>query len=138
MGAHLGRQMTTSPETHIGLKPIAYDELAARCLDRIDFIERVLNLFANQFAEDLEQLERVIEAEDGQAIARLAHRMKGACSNTAAHELYNHVSRIERLARENQLDDIPGCYEGIHDAWANFSHAVTELTRRVPTVIAGV
>ena len=124
----------TTTNTDTDMTPIAYDELAARCLERIDFIERVLHSFSSRFAEDLEQLEREIQAEDGQAVARLAHRMKGACGNTAAHELHHHVSRIERLAREDRLTEIPPCLDGIQHAWTNFRHAVTDLSTRGSSV----
>jgi HPt (histidine-containing phosphotransfer) domain-containing protein len=129
--------MTTS-ESNVDATPIAYDELAARCLERIDFMERVLNSFSLRFAEDLQQLEREIEVGNSRAIALLAHRMKGACGNTAAHQLHGHVSWIERLAREERFAEIPPCLEGIQHAWATFRHAVTDLTSPVPAVSAKV
>ena len=128
----------TTTNNNADITPIAYDELAARCLERIDFIERVLQSFSSRFSEDLEQLEREIEAEDGHAVAQLAHRMKGACGNTAAHELHHHVSRIERLAREDRLVEIPPCLDGIQHAWTNFRHAVSDLTTQVSSVTAEV
>ena len=95
----MGQPVMTTTNNNADITPIAYDELAARCLERIDFIERVLHSFSSRFSEDLEQLVREIQAEDGQAIAQLTHRMKGACGNTAAHELLHHVSRIAPLVR---------------------------------------
>jgi len=130
--------MMTATYTSTDMTPIAYDELAARCLERIDFIERVLHSFSGRFEEDLKQLEREIEAEDGRAIAQLAHKMKGACGNTAAHELHCHVSKIEQLAREDRLVEIPPCLDGIRHAWTNFGHAVTDLTTRMSTATAEV
>gem|GEM_PF-3495103 len=121
-------------ETNTVKTPIAYDELAARCLERIDFIERVLHSFSDRFVEDLEQLERYVETEDVQAIARLAHRMKGACGNTAAQELHEQVSRIERLAREDRFAEILPSIAGIHLAWTNFCQAMTNLNMQFPAV----
>ena len=119
--------MTASVHSNSELLPIAYDELAARCLEKIDFMERVLKSFSGRFAEDLDQLEQGIGLKDADEVARLAHRMKGACGNTAAHELHNHVSQIEKLAREDRLEEVSPCLEGIHHAWDNFQHAVKEI-----------
>lgn len=130
--------MMTLSRDNTDMQPIAYDELAARCMEKIDFIERVLNSFSSRFAEDLHHLEQEIESRDNQAVARLAHRMKGACSNTAAHELHSYVSRIERLARDDRLTEVPSCLDGIHRAWNDFQHAVAALPAKSLTVSAKV
>ncbi len=117
-------------ESRADLAPLAYDELAARCLQRIDFIERVLDTFSSRFEEDLLQLEVELAACDSNAVALLAHRMKGACGNTAAHELMSHVARIEELAREERLEPVAGCLKEIHSAWSNFRQAAKEVVSR--------
>ena len=117
-------------ESKVDLAPLAYDELAARCLERIDFIQRVLDAFSSRFEEDLMQIEVELDACNSNAVALLAHRMKGACGNTAAHELMSHVARIEELAREERLEPVAGCLKEIQIAWSKFRQAAKDVVTR--------
>jgi len=83
-----------------------HDELLARCVGRLDFMERILNSFELRFGEDLEQLEEHLKSSDADEVARLAHKMKGASANVAALCLNKQVAEIEQLARSQRLDEI--------------------------------
>ena len=56
-------------------------ELIARCMGNLEFAERLLDKFQGRLDADIVELEAAIDAEDADAIARVAHRIKGASAN---------------------------------------------------------
>ena len=76
------------------------DELLARCMGNIGFAERILAKFQDRFEHDLEELDRALQARDAEAVARTAHRIKGASANVAASRLHEHAAEIEQLGRD--------------------------------------
>ena len=83
---------------------LAVDELLERCMGNIEFAERVLSKFLDRFDEDLDELERGVESENSEEIARVAHRLKGASANVGAPGLRDRAAAVESLARAQ-----PGC-----------------------------
>ena len=110
----------STQQAHSSTDPIALDELADRCLGQLDFIQRVLTSFAGRFEDDLAQLRKELCDGNTTNVATLAHRMKGACGNTAAHELCRQMAQIEELAREERLDEIPSCIDSLEEEWTRF------------------
>ena len=87
------------------------DELLARCMGNIEFAERLLTKFQGRLDEDIAELEAAMQAEDLDVVARVAHRIKGASANVAAHDLQKRAGEIEQLARQRCLTDIPAQLE---------------------------
>lgn len=83
------------------------EELLARCMGNIEFAERLLAKFQGRLDEDLLELEAAMRVEDPDVIARVAHRIKGASANVAAHDLRKRAAEIEQLARDRALAEIP-------------------------------
>jgi HPt (histidine-containing phosphotransfer) domain-containing protein len=98
------------------------EELLARCIGRVDLLERVLNTFQHRFGEDLAQLENDLRSANVEDLARVAHRMKGASANIAAPRLSSLASVIERLARQRRLAEISPHIHEIRKEWLRFRH----------------
>ena len=109
------------------LAPIAIDELTNRCLGRLDFVQRVLGSFAVRFEDDFAELRTEVAAGNASATARLAHRMKGACGDTAAHEMHRQMAEIEELALGGQLEEVANRFSNLELAWTRFLERLESL-----------
>lgn len=103
------------------------DELLTRCMGNISFAERILAKFQDRFQHDLEELDKALQAHDSEAVARTAHRIKGASANVAAAGLYQRAAEIEELGRVQRLSDIPYGLEQLRHEWSRFVHATSAL-----------
>jgi HPt (histidine-containing phosphotransfer) domain-containing protein len=86
--------------------PFNLDELTARCLGRIDLVDRVLVQFQESLDQDLEQLDQAMANEDVAGIARVAHRVKGTSLTVAAHRLKDCAEELEESAAAKELERI--------------------------------
>lgn len=100
------------------------EDLMARCLGNIEFARRILVMFQELGYENLAGLEEAIAAEDAEAIALLAHRLKGASANAAALGLRAQAAEIEDAARQCSLGEIPARLENLRHEWSRFNSAV--------------
>ncbi|NLX57239.1 MAG: Hpt domain-containing protein [Planctomycetaceae bacterium] len=96
------------------------DELLGRCMGNIDFAARVLARFQDRFEVDLQELDQAIAAQDAEATARVAHRIKGAAANVAAVRLHEWSSAIEQLGRASRLSDAPAGINQLRQEWSRF------------------
>jgi HPt (histidine-containing phosphotransfer) domain-containing protein len=101
-----------------------FDELVERCMGNLEFVERVLAKFQQRFGENLEELEKALEAYDPEGIVQVAHRLKGESANVAAGGLRDHAAEIERLGREGRVSDIPPCLAQLRTEWSHFTESV--------------
>jgi HPt (histidine-containing phosphotransfer) domain-containing protein len=91
------------------------DELVARCLGRLDRVQRVLDAYFAQMDEDISHIKRELEVGNTSEIVRIAHRIKGASANAAVESLRSEAEAIERLAQANQLAEIRDCIGRLQD-----------------------
>lgn len=102
-------------------------DLLSRCLGNVEFAQRILGKFQERCDEDVEALEKAVFDGDAEAIARLAHRLKGASANASAMGLQKHASEIEHAARHQSIEEVPASLEKLKTEWARFSEAVSQL-----------
>lgn len=113
-----GEQISDTPIT------LDMDELVERCLGNLEFAERVLARFQQGFVGDLAELEEAVAAQDAAKVARLAHRLKGAAANVAAHGIRDRARAIESLARQPALDEVPQHLSALRAQWVRFSETL--------------
>jgi HPt (histidine-containing phosphotransfer) domain-containing protein len=87
-------------------EPVALEpwELLGRCLGKPELAMRVLQKFERQLADDLAGLEQAMATHDLTTAGALAHRIKGAAANVAAHGIYEQAGLLESVVRM-QMDD---------------------------------
>jgi HPt (histidine-containing phosphotransfer) domain-containing protein len=107
-------------------------ELLARCLGRLDRVQRVLDAYIAQLNDDLVQLDVELQAGNAVQVARLAHRIKGASANASAESIRAEAESIERLANANQLGELHGCIGRLR---AELSQVV-DSAARIPLMAA--
>ncbi|HUG69934.1 MAG TPA: Hpt domain-containing protein [Pirellulaceae bacterium] len=113
--------LAQSPTTD---SPLDCDELLARCLGNADLVERVLARFRGSIDQELDALERSLDAADAGDIARRAHRIKGTSLTVSAHRLNECAQRLETVAMSDHLDDIHSCVEDIRQEFARLDELI--------------
>jgi HPt (histidine-containing phosphotransfer) domain-containing protein len=111
--------------------PFNFQELLSRCLGNIEFAERLLTKFESRFDVDLEELEKAIDAEDVEAVASIAHRLKGASATAAADGIRQEAAEIEGLARSRHVGEIPTHLSDLRMECSRFSKSLSSFARPV-------
>jgi len=95
--------------------PIAFEpwELLGRCLGKPELAARVLQKFERQLADDLVKLEHAIEVRDSTTAGGLAHRIKGAAANVAAHGVCEQAGLLETVLRMHMDDQLASTWQGL-------------------------
>ena len=116
--------LTSTASTH---EVLNIDELLARCLGNISFATRMLAKFQDRFEQDLLELDKAILAQDTEAVARIAHRIKGASANVAAAQLHESSAEIEQSGRARRLSDISTGVDRLRQEWSRFVDHTSSL-----------
>ena len=103
------------------------DELLARCMGNINFATRVLAKFQDRLEEDLLELDKAILAHDAEAVARIAHRIKGASANVAAAQLHECSAEIEQWGRAGSLANASTGVDRLRQECARFTDQASSL-----------
>jgi HPt (histidine-containing phosphotransfer) domain-containing protein len=106
---------------------IDVNELLTRCLGNVEFAGRILAMFQDRCAADVAEIERALDIEDAESVARVAHRLKGACANAAALGMKTKASRLEQAARELPLPEIAEQFQELRAEWLRFKEALAPL-----------
>src|SRR5688572_24827373 len=86
--------------------PFDTEQLLARCMGHMEFVEQLLTSFEQRFPADVREIEQTLEEEDTRRLIRLAHQLKGASANIAAGPLETILADIEQAGREDHLGEI--------------------------------
>jgi len=70
-------------------------------------IQNVVLIFINDMEPQLQDLKSAIEINDHSEIEKIAHTIKGACSDIGSHKLKEIVLSIEKAAKNNEMKDYP-------------------------------
>ncbi len=78
--------------------PIDREELLNRCMGRPDLMDRILSSFQARVDDDIECLIDCIQQGDAEAVAALAHKLKGASLTVSALPLAQVAGQLHALA----------------------------------------
>ena len=104
-----------------------FQELLDRCLGNLEFAERVLAKFQSRFDDDLVEIEQALDAKDADAVARVAHRLKGASATAAANGIRDQAAKIEDLARNHHVEEIPTRLQELRNECSRFAETVSSF-----------
>ena len=102
-------------------------ELLARCLGSVDFATRVLAKFQDRFGIELAQMEKDLSANNMDDFVLIAHRIKGATANISAPQLHQSAAKIERLGRDDRVEELELGLQELRQEWSKFTEAITTL-----------
>ena len=108
-------------------KSAVSEELLARCVGRLDLVQRVLDAYTSQMEEDIPQLLSELEVGNSSGAARIAHRIKGASANAAVETLRNDAEEIERLARAAELKQASSRVHQLKQDWSEYLKSISTL-----------
>ncbi len=96
-----GEQRTVPSET-VSEAVFNYQGLLARVGNRKDQIADYVDMFTEEIDQDLPALERAILAEDGEAIARLTHSIRGTTCNIGAERMFSVAKELAVSVRNSE------------------------------------
>lgn len=105
-------------------QPFDLEAMMARCLGKLELMDRALVRFESVAQTDLERLARAVDGADATEIARIAHRLKGASSNVSALRVQAQATELEELARADKSDDLSDCLQRLQEEVSHFSQCV--------------
>jgi len=86
-----------------------------------------LDKFQLSFGQDLENLETGLESEDAEAVAMVAHRLKGASASVGAPCLCQRAAEIEQLGRCDRLTEAQEPMQHLRHEWSRFQDHVSSV-----------
>ena len=114
------------------------DELMARCMGRIERVQRVLDLFVAQVDEDIARLGIELQSGNAREVAKIAHRIKGASANAAVESIRADAETIEVLATANQLEELQQCMDRLRHDVREIADSASRLPVSAPSTPGGV
>ncbi|MDX2273618.1 MAG: GAF domain-containing protein [Cyanobacteriota bacterium] len=90
-----------------------------------DFEREVLQVFLSDSQIQLRTAQEFRLAQDAQALAQLAHRLKGASSSIGATTISALAAELEQQAKSNHLEKVAELLQKLHIALSDIDHFVT-------------
>jgi two-component system, sensor histidine kinase and response regulator len=84
--------------------------------DYPEIIEQLVDLFVDSTPPLLDDLRDALERDDGEAVRRAAHKLKGSCQNIGASRLAELAAGIEKGEAEPDADGLEQVFEATCDA----------------------
>jgi HPt (histidine-containing phosphotransfer) domain-containing protein len=91
----------------------------------------MLQLFAESLPAELEALEAAAAANDTEAMARIAHKMRGAAATLAAVRLAGAISGVELLLKNGDGGPLSDLLADVRHESALFLGVVPQIARRL-------
>ena len=85
--------------------PIDLDSALERAMGNKDFLDKMINGFIKSMPEQIESLRGLIKQEDGDALRKGAHSLKGASANLSMSGLSAAAFRLEQMGRDGELSE---------------------------------
>jgi len=110
---------------------VDYDQLVSRCLNKLDFAERMLTLFQSHCGEELAVLERALAEDNLESVRLIAHRLGGAAANAAAFGLQSCAGHLRLAASSGSREQTEKSLVELQQEWRRFNAAIAEESHPV-------
>jgi HPt (histidine-containing phosphotransfer) domain-containing protein len=90
------------------------EQLLERCLGKIDFAKRVLDVYLSNVHHDVDELLEAVRVKDNIQVVQTAHRMKGSAANIAAERMQRLMTEIEEAGRLDDTPEIESLQQRVH------------------------
>jgi CheY-like chemotaxis protein/nitrogen-specific signal transduction histidine kinase len=114
-----------------GLAPIDLVALKRRCMNNRKLAAKALRMFDAGIDRDVAALAKSVADADARSVASAAHKIKGSAANISAEAVRQMAAELEKLARENQLDQSTAALE-------HLTQEVATLRQYMETALAGL
>ena len=116
--------------------PFDWEELLARCMGRVDLLERLLVDFDNYLMPQVGELEQAVLMQDAAQVRSIAHRIKGAALTVSARSLSKCAERLEANALLPTADPSADCLEEVLRECERLSAAVHAKLQKEPASVS--
>lgn len=82
------------------------EQLMQRCMGKLEFAEKILDLFMAKLDGDVQELEAAMTHEESDRVAQLAHRIRGSSASVAAIRFQRLMSIVEQAGKDGNLSEI--------------------------------
>jgi signal transduction histidine kinase/CheY-like chemotaxis protein/HPt (histidine-containing phosphotransfer) domain-containing protein len=139
-----GKDLAVAPAPFCESSPINTEALLHRCQGKAALAERLLVSFRQQLDGQISMFRQGLEQRDLNALARLAHTLKGTAANMSADDVRQTAAKLEHMETQADLDAAASTVEQLADqirACLDFVPQAIEQVRQVsrikPGAIAG-
>ena len=115
-------------------KTFEYEAVLKRCMGNKELVKKLCLKFAAGTGDDLAELEKAVSEDDSTLAGQIAHRIKGAAANLAAHQVQEHASGIELATRSDDLSHTLEGLPALRTAMDKFKTEVNSIWEPVDAV----
>ena len=102
-------------------------------LDRVGgdeaLLREITEIFLAEYPTLLEEIRAAVQAGDPSRLERSAHTLKGSVANFGAAQATRTAYRLERIGREQHLDEAPAALSALELQFSALRPALEELVR---------
>jgi HPt (histidine-containing phosphotransfer) domain-containing protein len=89
-----------------------------------EFLRQLIEVFLDDTALRMQELNAALEARDGRVLGRTAHQLKGSSANVGASMLFDLARTLEKMGQGNELARAQEVFAGLE---AEYARVRTEL-----------
>ena len=97
--------MTSTKQNQFSKQVFNLDEALENMGGDMDFLRDIVDVFSEDYPEQIKQIQEGILAGDSKAVEMAAHSLKGSVANFAAGRAREAAYRLEVLGREGNLGE---------------------------------
>ncbi|MDB5082070.1 MAG: domain S-box protein [Chloroflexi bacterium] len=101
-------EVKTAPFVGVLDEAVLQNLLKLQSVSGTDVLGKVIDLFSENTPKRLAELKESINLNDANALARIAHSLKGSSGNVGASHLATLLAELEDLNREGNMDRVTG------------------------------
>lgn len=111
---------------------LSLTEVVERCLGNVTLANRLVGRFRDRLQPTMDELQRLADGEEFEALAKAAHRFKGEAGNVGARRLAQCAEQVEAAARMENSAAACFSVEKLADAGERFRSSVSTLCDLTP------
>jgi HPt (histidine-containing phosphotransfer) domain-containing protein len=104
-------------------------------LDRVDgdeaLFREIVQMFLTDAAGRMAEVQEAISGQDGPALERATHTLKGSVGNFGAQRVYAAAQALEKKGRSQDFTDIETAYSRLEDEMARFVQALAPFREEI-------
>jgi HPt (histidine-containing phosphotransfer) domain-containing protein len=93
----------------------------------LEFLAEIAGIFVREAAELVAEGDRALDAGDPDTLAKVAHRLKGACGQITAEEAQQAAYRVETAGKAGETNGLAELWGAFKDAYERLRPVVAEL-----------